>query len=72
MRAGHHCAQPLMRRLGVAATTRASFHFCNTPAGQARLFILSKIPLGAGPKAGMTPEYTKSIKLLLPRPGLSD
>jgi cysteine desulfurase/selenocysteine lyase len=25
VRAGHHCAQPLMRRLGVAASTRASF-----------------------------------------------
>ncbi len=25
VRAGHHCAQPLMRRLGVTATTRASF-----------------------------------------------
>lgn len=25
VRAGHHCAQPLMRRLGVPATTRASF-----------------------------------------------
>lgn len=25
MRAGHHCAQPLMERLGVAATARASF-----------------------------------------------
>jgi cysteine desulfurase / selenocysteine lyase len=25
LRAGHHCAQPLMDRLGVAATTRASF-----------------------------------------------
>ena len=24
IRAGHHCAQPLMKRLGVAATTRAS------------------------------------------------
>jgi cysteine desulfurase/selenocysteine lyase len=24
VRAGHHCAQPLMRRLGVAATARAS------------------------------------------------
>ena len=31
VRAGHHCAQPLMRRLGVAATTRASFYFYNTP-----------------------------------------
>jgi cysteine desulfurase/selenocysteine lyase len=30
VRAGHHCAQPLMRRLGVAATTRASFAAHNT------------------------------------------
>jgi cysteine desulfurase / selenocysteine lyase len=25
IRAGHHCAQPLMQRLGVSATARASF-----------------------------------------------
>lgn len=31
IRAGHHCAQPLMRRLGVAATARASFYIYNTP-----------------------------------------
>ena len=30
VRAGHHCAQPLMRRLGVSATTRASFAAHNT------------------------------------------
>lgn len=30
VRAGHHCAQPLMRRLGVTATARASFAFYNT------------------------------------------
>jgi len=30
IRAGHHCAKPLMRRLGVAATARASFYFYNT------------------------------------------
>ncbi len=30
IRAGHHCAQPLMRRMGVAATARASFHVYNT------------------------------------------
>lgn len=29
IRAGHHCAQPLMQRLGVAATARASFAFYN-------------------------------------------
>jgi len=32
VRAGHHCAQPLMERLGVAATTRASFALYNTRA----------------------------------------
>src|SRR5215212_3983242 len=29
IRAGHHCAQPLMRCLGVPATARASFHVYN-------------------------------------------
>ncbi len=29
VRAGHHCNQPLMRRLGVTATTRASFYLYN-------------------------------------------
>jgi cysteine desulfurase / selenocysteine lyase len=29
VRAGHHCAKPLMRRLGVHATTRASFYVYN-------------------------------------------
>ena len=37
VRAGHHCAQPLMRSLGVPATTRASFYFYNTPAEIDRL-----------------------------------
>jgi cysteine desulfurase/selenocysteine lyase len=31
-RAGHHCAQPLMERFGVASTTRASFALYNTRA----------------------------------------
>lgn len=31
VRAGHHCAQPLMRRLGVAATARASVWVHSTP-----------------------------------------
>jgi len=30
VRAGHHCAQPVMERLGVPATARASFAFYNT------------------------------------------
>src|SRR5258708_12527917 len=32
IRAGHHCCQPLMRRLGQAATARASFYIYNTRA----------------------------------------
>ena len=31
VRAGHHCTQPLMRRLGVPATTRASFYLYTVP-----------------------------------------
>jgi cysteine desulfurase/selenocysteine lyase len=30
IRTGHHCAQPVMRRFGVPATSRASFAFYNT------------------------------------------
>ncbi len=32
VRAGHHCTQPLMNRLGVIATTRASFYLYNDEA----------------------------------------
>ncbi len=32
VRAGHHCAKPLMRLLGANATARASFYLYNTPA----------------------------------------
>jgi cysteine desulfurase / selenocysteine lyase len=37
IRAGHHCTQPLMRHLGVAATARASFYLYNTPDDVDRL-----------------------------------
>jgi cysteine desulfurase/selenocysteine lyase len=30
LRGGHHCTQPLMKKLGVESTTRASFYFYNT------------------------------------------
>ena len=30
VRSGHHCAQPLMERLGVSSTTRASVYVYNT------------------------------------------
>ncbi len=32
VRAGHHCAKPLMRRLGVSATSRPSFYIYNDEA----------------------------------------
>jgi cysteine desulfurase/selenocysteine lyase len=32
VRAGHHCTWPLHDRLGIAASTRASFYLYNTPA----------------------------------------
>jgi cysteine desulfurase/selenocysteine lyase len=32
VRAGHHCAQPLMTSLDIASTVRASFYVYNTPA----------------------------------------
>jgi cysteine desulfurase / selenocysteine lyase len=37
VRAGHHCTQPLMTRLGVAATTRASFYLYTVPDDVDRL-----------------------------------
>jgi cysteine desulfurase / selenocysteine lyase len=37
IRAGHHCAQPLMRKLGVPATTRASFAVHNSTEDVDRL-----------------------------------
>ena len=37
VRAGHHCTQPLMSRLGVAATTRASFYLYTIPEEVDRL-----------------------------------
>jgi len=38
VRAGHHCAQPLMQRLGVTATARASFA-CYNRLGEVDVFI---------------------------------
>jgi cysteine desulfurase/selenocysteine lyase len=38
VRAGHHCAQPLMERLGIPGTVRASFSIYNTQDDVTRLF----------------------------------
>jgi cysteine desulfurase/selenocysteine lyase len=55
VRAGHHCAQPLMRRLDCIATARASFYLYNTKAEvdvlveavreAARYFVVSEAPV---------------------------
>ncbi|MBL6763639.1 MAG: cysteine desulfurase [Verrucomicrobiae bacterium] len=37
LRGGHHCTQPLMKKLGVPSTARASFYFYNTHAEVDRL-----------------------------------
>jgi cysteine desulfurase/selenocysteine lyase len=37
VRAGHHCAMPLHKRLGIGASARASFYFYNTLAEVDRL-----------------------------------
>ena len=37
VRAGHHCAQPLMKWLNVTATARASFYLYNTKEDVDRL-----------------------------------
>jgi cysteine desulfurase / selenocysteine lyase len=44
LRGGHHCTQPLMRKLGVPSTARASFYFYNTSDEVVRMAeILRKI-----------------------------
>jgi cysteine desulfurase/selenocysteine lyase len=39
VRSGHHCAMPLMGRMDVAATTRASYYVYNTVEDVNKLFI---------------------------------
>ena len=49
VRAGHHCTQPLMTRLGVAATTRASFYLYSLPEDVERLVAgLRKVKASLG------------------------
>jgi cysteine desulfurase / selenocysteine lyase len=42
MRGGHHCNQPLMKKLGVESTARASFYFYNTQEEVDRLIEVLK------------------------------
>ncbi|CAN7701552.1 family 2A encapsulin nanocompartment cargo protein cysteine desulfurase [Caballeronia sp. LjRoot31] len=42
VRAGHHCAQPILRRFGVEATVRPSLAFYNTPEEVDRMIAVVK------------------------------
>ena len=42
LRGGHHCTQPLMHKLGVESTARASFYFYNTQAEMDRFVEVVK------------------------------
>ncbi len=62
IRAGHHCAQPLMRRLDVAATARASFYVYNDEADIDALVVgvlkakeIFGSPVTAEPRASAAP-----------------
>ena len=56
VRAGHHCAQPLMERLKVPALTRASPYLYNTPAEIDRMFdALEKVAQLFGPRDSSRP-----------------
>ncbi len=46
IRAGHHCAQPLMTRLGLTATARASFAFYNNGEDVAQLIASLRKAIG--------------------------
>jgi len=53
IRAGHHCAQPLLARQGVVATARASFYLYNTRedvSALCRSVLRARETLTAGPK----------------------
>jgi cysteine desulfurase / selenocysteine lyase len=52
VRAGHHCAQPIVRRFGLEATVRASFAFYNTCAEiDAMTAVLQRLAASSGRRA---------------------
>ncbi len=59
VRAGHHCAQVLMQRLGVPATTRASFAVYNTRAEVDRLIDRSSTSEGSSSSMASRPRQNR-------------
>jgi cysteine desulfurase/selenocysteine lyase len=54
VRAGHHCAQPILRRLGLEQTVRASLGLYNTPSDIERL-VAALRELGSSRGTGRKP-----------------
>ena len=62
IRAGHHCCQPLMARLGVAATNRASFYLYTIPEEIDRLVeglhkVKKTLGDGRSPRPALASEF---------------
>ncbi|RKT47688.1 SufS family cysteine desulfurase [Thiocapsa rosea] len=66
IRTGHHCCQPLMDRLGIASTARASFGVYNTEAEVERLAdALAEIVSGARETSARTSSNDRSAEEIL-------
>ena len=59
LRGGHHCNQPLIKRLGIDSTARASFYFYNTEQEVDRLVdVLENPPILRLINDSLTPQTT--------------
>jgi cysteine desulfurase / selenocysteine lyase len=54
LRGGHHCTQPLMRKLGLVSTARASFYFYNTKGEIDRMAEILGAAAGASAAAAVS------------------
>jgi cysteine desulfurase/selenocysteine lyase len=70
VRAGHHCCQPLMRRLGIAGTVRASFATYNTE-GEVERFASAVRSVARGASVAAAPAQPKwpdDVEITYPGP----
>lgn len=69
IRTGHHCCMPLMKRMGVESTARASLAFYNTPADIDRLAdSLMELQAKEKKRAAATVASVTSVGLVWPEP----
>ena len=72
VRAGHHCAKPLMRHLGVPATTRASLYVYNdTSDVDALADALARLSVFAAANAGRIESIDINPFIALPEGGVA-